>query len=82
MVCVPCFILPVLVIIYVRFIQPLILKFVPNAWKTKLDSWLYPTCPLDLKKNKKTKPEGECCSTEASEEKEATHTNEETKKNE
>ncbi|CAD5210073.1 unnamed protein product [Bursaphelenchus okinawaensis] len=61
MVCVPCFILPVLVVIYVRFIQPLILRFVPQAWKTKLDAWLYPTCPLDLKKNRKAKATGDCC---------------------
>uniref|UniRef100_A0AC34QKC8 Uncharacterized protein n=1 Tax=Panagrolaimus sp. JU765 TaxID=591449 RepID=A0AC34QKC8_9BILA len=46
MVCVPCIILPVLLAIYVRFIQPFILRFVPEQWKTKFDAFLYPTCPI------------------------------------
>lgn len=46
MVCVPCIILPVLLAIYVKFIQPLILRFVPDRWKAKFDAFLYPTCPI------------------------------------
>ncbi|KAI6228388.1 hypothetical protein M3Y95_00617200 [Aphelenchoides besseyi] len=49
MVCVPCIILPILVVIYVRFIQPLILRFVPARWKARIDSVLYPTCPVNLR---------------------------------
>lgn len=46
MVCVPCIILPVLLAIYLRFIQPFILRFVPEQWKVKFDAYLYPTCPI------------------------------------
>ena len=51
MVCVPCILLPVLAVIYVRFIQPLILRFVPERWKAKVESILYPTatCPINVK---------------------------------
>ncbi|KAI6183833.1 hypothetical protein M3Y97_00531100 [Aphelenchoides bicaudatus] len=48
MVCVPCIILPVLTFIYIRFIQPLILRFIPDRWKAKFDSVLYPTCPINM----------------------------------
>lgn len=50
MVCVPCIILPVLLAIYLKFIQPLILRFVPDSWKTRVDAVLYPTCPVLLQK--------------------------------
>uniref|UniRef100_A0AC35EX49 Uncharacterized protein n=2 Tax=Panagrolaimus sp. PS1159 TaxID=55785 RepID=A0AC35EX49_9BILA len=46
MVCLPCIILPVCLAIYLRFIQPLILRFVPEGWKQKFDAYLYPTCPI------------------------------------
>ena len=54
MVCVPCIILPILLAIYVKFIQPIVLRFVPEAWKAKVDSWLYPTCPIP-KQNRTSK---------------------------
>ncbi|KAI6172286.1 hypothetical protein M3Y98_00956100 [Aphelenchoides besseyi] len=55
MVCVPCIILPILVVIYVRFIQPLILRFVPDRWKARIDSVLYPTCPVNLRDRPRAK---------------------------
>lgn len=48
MVCVPCIILPVILAIYLKFIQPFIIRFVPDAWKAKLDLILYPTCSVQL----------------------------------
>lgn len=50
MVCVPCIILPVLLAIYLKFIQPLIMRFVPDSWKAKVDAVLYPTCPVSIPK--------------------------------
>ncbi|KAK0419924.1 hypothetical protein QR680_014406 [Steinernema hermaphroditum] len=50
MVCVPCIILPVLTFVYIRFIQPLIYRLMPEQWKIWLDSVLYPTCPLQIPK--------------------------------
>uniref|UniRef100_A0A0N5AJJ2 Secreted protein n=1 Tax=Syphacia muris TaxID=451379 RepID=A0A0N5AJJ2_9BILA len=38
MVCVPCLILP--------FIQPYVLRLLPQSWQAKLDQILYPTCPI------------------------------------
>ncbi|VDN52178.1 unnamed protein product [Dracunculus medinensis] len=46
MVCVPCIILPVILAIYLKFIQPFILRFLPQSWRSKFDAILYPTCPL------------------------------------
>uniref|UniRef100_A0AC34GQS6 Uncharacterized protein n=1 Tax=Panagrolaimus sp. ES5 TaxID=591445 RepID=A0AC34GQS6_9BILA len=46
MVCVPCIILPVLLGLYLRFIQPFILRYIPEGWKEKFDAYLYPTCPI------------------------------------
>ncbi|KJH47736.1 hypothetical protein DICVIV_06203 [Dictyocaulus viviparus] len=45
MVCVPCIFLPILLAIYLYFIQPLVLRFLPQRWVSALDSILYPTCP-------------------------------------
>uniref|UniRef100_A0A915E628 Uncharacterized protein n=1 Tax=Ditylenchus dipsaci TaxID=166011 RepID=A0A915E628_9BILA len=52
MVCVPCILLPFLLAIYLKFIQPFVLKFVPQAWKARLDALLYPTATCPLPKNK------------------------------
>uniref|UniRef100_A0A914HD85 Autophagy protein 5 n=1 Tax=Globodera rostochiensis TaxID=31243 RepID=A0A914HD85_GLORO len=46
MVCVPCIILPFVLAIYLKFVQPFILRFVPQRWKLWFDSVLYPTCPV------------------------------------
>lgn len=46
MVCIPCIILPVAIWIYMKFIQPLILRILPASWREKVDNWLYPTCPV------------------------------------
>ncbi|CAJ0585839.1 unnamed protein product, partial [Mesorhabditis spiculigera] len=48
MVCVPCIILPVLLAIYLKFIQPLIMRFMPERWVHFLDPILYPTCPVKI----------------------------------
>ncbi|MFH4981961.1 hypothetical protein AB6A40_008670 [Gnathostoma spinigerum] len=45
MVCIPCIILPVILFIYIRFIQPLVLRLLPPAWMAKFDAIFYPTCP-------------------------------------
>uniref|UniRef100_A0A0M3HTI7 CR032 protein n=1 Tax=Ascaris lumbricoides TaxID=6252 RepID=A0A0M3HTI7_ASCLU len=45
MVCVPCLILPFLLAIYLKFIQPYVLRLIPEAWRTTFDALLYPTCP-------------------------------------
>ncbi|KAJ1370125.1 hypothetical protein KIN20_031784 [Parelaphostrongylus tenuis] len=45
MVCVPCIFIPVLLAIYLYFIQPFILRFLPERWVNFLDPILYPTCP-------------------------------------
>ncbi|KAI1728443.1 hypothetical protein DdX_00626 [Ditylenchus destructor] len=52
MVCVPCILLPFLLAIYLKFIQPLVLKFIPASWKAKVDALLYPTatCPIKVPK--------------------------------
>uniref|UniRef100_A0A914DAY3 Uncharacterized protein n=1 Tax=Acrobeloides nanus TaxID=290746 RepID=A0A914DAY3_9BILA len=47
MICCPCFLLPVLLAIYLKFIQPLIWRFVPEAWRARIDAWLYPLCPMN-----------------------------------
>ncbi|VDL74713.1 unnamed protein product [Nippostrongylus brasiliensis] len=41
MVCLPCIFLPVLLAIYLKFIQPIL----PQRWVEFLDPILYPTCP-------------------------------------
>jgi hypothetical protein len=51
MVCVPCIILPFVLAVYIKFIQPIVLRFVPDRWKIWFDSWLYPTCPLNIQTN-------------------------------
>ncbi|CAJ0608384.1 unnamed protein product [Cylicocyclus nassatus] len=45
MVCVPCIFLPILLAIYLKFIQPFVLRILPEKWVTFLDPYLYPTCP-------------------------------------
>lgn len=54
MVCIPCIILPVALWIYMKFIQPLILRILPQAWREKVDNWLYPTCPVKAPPTKKS----------------------------
>ncbi|VDD94423.1 unnamed protein product [Enterobius vermicularis] len=46
MVCVPCLILPVILAIYLKFIQPYVLRLFPESWRAKFDAILYPTCPI------------------------------------
>ncbi|TKR64961.1 hypothetical protein L596_025428 [Steinernema carpocapsae] len=59
MVCVPCIILPVLTFVYIKFIQPLIYRLMPEEWKVWLDSVLYPTCKLEVPKPAEKKTESE-----------------------
>lgn len=51
MVCVPCIFLPILLAIYLKFIQPIVFRFIPNKWKVKFDSIFYPTCSIDAPKS-------------------------------
>uniref|UniRef100_A0A0N5A722 Uncharacterized protein n=1 Tax=Parastrongyloides trichosuri TaxID=131310 RepID=A0A0N5A722_PARTI len=86
MVCLPCCILPILLAIYLKFIQPIILKYVPERWKAKVDAWLYPTCPLNLQQKtnnideKEEKEEGGCCKDKTAGT-DSINTEDETKKN-
>uniref|UniRef100_A0A0K0EB60 UPF0729 protein n=1 Tax=Strongyloides stercoralis TaxID=6248 RepID=A0A0K0EB60_STRER len=48
MVCLPCVILPIVLAFYLKFIQPIVLKYAPERWKAKLDSLLYPTCSVNI----------------------------------
>lgn len=48
MVCIPCIILPCVLAVYLKFIQPFIMRFVPDRWKLWFDSILYPTCPMKI----------------------------------
>uniref|UniRef100_A0A914Z6F8 Uncharacterized protein n=1 Tax=Panagrolaimus superbus TaxID=310955 RepID=A0A914Z6F8_9BILA len=59
MVCVPCIILPVLLGLYLRFIQPFILRYIPEGWKEKFDAYLYPTCPIKRPQPVKTTDKNE-----------------------
>uniref|UniRef100_A0A914WUA6 CR032 protein n=1 Tax=Plectus sambesii TaxID=2011161 RepID=A0A914WUA6_9BILA len=69
MVCIPCIIVPAALFIYLKFLQPIILRFVPQRWQAWLDSLLYPTCPVKppvasstaAKHNHSDISEGECC---------------------
>ncbi|WKX93084.1 hypothetical protein Q1695_010817 [Nippostrongylus brasiliensis] len=45
MVCLPCIFLPVLLAIYLKFIQPYVYRILPQRWVEFLDPILYPTCP-------------------------------------
>nr|CDJ94629.1 Protein F18A11.3 [Haemonchus contortus] len=45
MVCIPCIFLPILLAIYLKFIQPFVFRLLPERWVTFVDSILYPTCP-------------------------------------
>ncbi|KAL3995524.1 hypothetical protein ACH3XW_26160 [Acanthocheilonema viteae] len=46
MVCVLCILPPILLAIYIKFIQPIILRLLPESWRNTFDSLLYPTCPI------------------------------------
>ncbi|CAG9532575.1 unnamed protein product [Cercopithifilaria johnstoni] len=46
MVCVVCILPPILLAIYIKFIQPVILRLLPESWKMKFNALLYPTCPI------------------------------------
>ncbi|WKX90277.1 hypothetical protein Q1695_009263 [Nippostrongylus brasiliensis] len=45
MFCLPCIFLPVLLAIYLKFIQPYVYRILPQRWVEFLDPILYPTCP-------------------------------------
>ncbi|KAL1234698.1 UPF0729 protein [Trichinella pseudospiralis] len=61
MVCIPCILVPFFLWLYIKFIQPLIWRYVPAKWRTSVDYWLYPTCKAsnipgdDKKTSEKTK---------------------------
>lgn len=69
MVCVPCILLPFLLALYLKFIQPIIFRLLPEAWKTRFDAILYPTCPARIPAQPSAPPpedftdivEGELC---------------------
>ncbi|KRY30448.1 UDP-N-acetylglucosamine transporter [Trichinella spiralis] len=46
MVCIPCILVPFFLWLYIKFIQPLIWRYVPEKWRTRVDYWLYPTCKV------------------------------------
>uniref|UniRef100_A0A0R3RZP0 Secreted protein n=1 Tax=Elaeophora elaphi TaxID=1147741 RepID=A0A0R3RZP0_9BILA len=46
MVCVLCLLPPIIMVIYIKFIQPLVLRLLPESWRTAFDALLYPTCPI------------------------------------
>ncbi|KRY50221.1 UDP-N-acetylglucosamine transporter [Trichinella britovi] len=46
MVCIPCILVPFFLWLYIKFIQPLIWRYVPEKWRTTVDYWLYPTCKV------------------------------------
>ncbi|KRX55483.1 UDP-N-acetylglucosamine transporter [Trichinella sp. T9] len=46
MVCIPCILVPFFLWLYIKFIQPLIWRYVPEKWRTSVDYWLYPTCKV------------------------------------
>ena len=48
MVCIPCILVPVALWLYVRFIQPLVMRFIPEKYRSWLDGILYPMCPAKL----------------------------------
>uniref|UniRef100_A0AAF5PY37 Uncharacterized protein n=1 Tax=Wuchereria bancrofti TaxID=6293 RepID=A0AAF5PY37_WUCBA len=48
MVCVPCILLPVLLALYIKFIQPIVFRFLPQSWRTTFDELLYPTCSIQI----------------------------------
>ncbi|CAB3404932.1 unnamed protein product [Caenorhabditis bovis] len=65
MVCLPCIFLPVLMFIYLKFIQPYVYRILPDRIVHLLDPILYPTCPVQVPEssvNKETESEKPCCS--------------------
>lgn len=46
MVCLPCLLPPILLAIFIKFVQPVILRLLPESWKKTFDALLYPTCPI------------------------------------
>jgi len=47
MVCIPCILIPAALWIYMRFIQPLIMRILPVEWKQKFDNYFYSQqCPV------------------------------------
>lgn len=58
MVCVPCILLPILLAIYIRFIQPIVFRLLPESWRTTFDAILYPTCPTGVPLSSSTQNEG------------------------
>ncbi|VDK29248.1 unnamed protein product [Gongylonema pulchrum] len=48
MVCIPCILLPIVLAIYIKFIQPIIFRLLPESWRTTFDALLYPTCPVPV----------------------------------
>ncbi len=50
MVCVPCIILPLALWIFHKFLQPIILRLMPETWRDWLNNKLYPTATCPIKK--------------------------------
>lgn len=46
MVCLPCILPPILLAIFIKFVQLIVLRLLPESWKTAFDALLYPTCPI------------------------------------
>ncbi|VDK85040.1 unnamed protein product [Litomosoides sigmodontis] len=46
MVCLPCLLPPILLAIFIKFIQPIILRLLPQSWRKAFDALLYPTCAI------------------------------------
>jgi len=47
MVCIPCILIPAALWLYMRFIQPLIMRIMPAEWKQKFDNFFYSQqCPI------------------------------------
>ncbi|VDN06826.1 unnamed protein product [Thelazia callipaeda] len=46
MVCVPCILLPIVLAIYIRFIQPIVFRLLPESWRVAFDAVMYPTCRI------------------------------------
>ncbi|VDL80455.1 unnamed protein product [Nippostrongylus brasiliensis] len=71
MVCLPCIFLPVLLAIYLKFIQPYVYRILPQRWVEFLDPILYPTCPAkppapeasasDIKDEQENRASEACC---------------------
>uniref|UniRef100_A0A0N4Z6T2 Uncharacterized protein n=1 Tax=Parastrongyloides trichosuri TaxID=131310 RepID=A0A0N4Z6T2_PARTI len=48
MVCLSCVILPIFFALYLRFLQPILLRFIPVKWLQKLEMRMEPTCGVEI----------------------------------